>query len=409
MKLTFAITRLSGKPGGAERGFVELANEMARRGHQVFILTAEVTTAPSFHPIDDAIEHVNLKGQRVLDPKTGSRTPTPWAKVKAKTSKAFRKYKAKRLERRGAHEAAWWAEHGRYTANLKHHVDRERPDVLVSFSYPADFCAVFAARDTSTHVVRSLRFEPKSEDLSKSPNPFIAKFAKDFLDDYARIIVLRPSFVDAFEDRFRAKIVPIPNIVEPAALPFPGDDKREKLVIGVGRLVPQKRFDLFIEAWAHLKSHVPDWKAEIYGAGALGATLYNPMIRTHDLGNVMSLQGQSRTLPTVYRRAAVMCHPAATEGWGRVVTEALAHGVPVVAFADCPGVNELVIDGVNGLLVDPGNDRAGRLATALRTLLENDALRGKLSRQAPATVAQYEASRVYGQWETMMKSVATGH
>jgi len=95
------------------------------------------------------------------------------------------------------------------------------------------------------------------------------------------------------------------------------------------------------------------------------------------------------------------------ESYSLVTAEALAHGLPVVGFADCPGVNQLVIDGRNGVLAKPGADRVLSLASALRLLMENADLRHKLSEECGRIPADASLERVLDSWEALLYSVRT--
>jgi len=75
----------------------------------------------------------------------------------------------------------------------------------------------------------------------------------------------------------------------------------------------------------------------------------------------------------------ILVHPALTEGSGRVIMEAMAAGKPVVAMKS-GGVQELIRDGENGFLVQPGNDQD--LAVKVKLLLEDENLRQNIAGNA---------------------------
>lgn len=81
----------------------------------------------------------------------------------------------------------------------------------------------------------------------------------------------------------------------------------------------------------------------------------------------------------------LLAHPAKQEPLGRVLLEAMASGVPIVA-TDVGGTREIIDDGVSGLLVPPGD--AAALTTALVTVLENPALSGQFRRAARETAVE---------------------
>ena len=71
--------------------------------------------------------------------------------------------------------------------------------------------------------------------------------------------------------------------------------------------------------------------------------------------------------------------PSLKEGWGLVVTEAAAHGVPSVAYRSAGGVTESIIEGESGLLIDGGQEE---FTAGLRRVLADEELRAALSRGA---------------------------
>jgi len=83
--------------------------------------------------------------------------------------------------------------------------------------------------------------------------------------------------------------------------------------------------------------------------------------------------------------------------------EALAVGTPVLAM-ETGGVAEVVHDGVNGLLVPPGDTAA--LGAAVRRYFSDEALRERLRAAAAASVADYAPDRVFGELEATLRRVA---
>ena len=101
---------------------------------------------------------------------------------------------------------------------------------------------------------------------------------------------------------------------------------------------------------------------------------------------------------------AIFCHPAEFEGFGLAPAEALALKMPVVAFADCPGVNQFVVDGVNGILVDRAGG-AEALAEALEKLIADDELRRRLGENGPASVASFTEEHFADAWVELIERV----
>ena len=107
-----------------------------------------------------------------------------------------------------------------------------------------------------------------------------------------------------------------------------------------------------------------------------------------------------------YSAARVMLSASRYEGWPIAVAEAMASGVPVVAF-DVPGIRELVGDGGSGLLVQPGDVES--LADALRRLWDEPALRlrmGQEARQRATTWPTWQSSA--SRFVEVIETVAAG-
>jgi glycosyltransferase involved in cell wall biosynthesis len=179
--------------------------------------------------------------------------------------------------------------------------------------------------------------------------------------------------------------------------------QRERLIVAAGGLRRQKGFDRLIKAFGPLAAEFPDWRLEIYGTGPEEARL-KELISERGLDAQVALMGFSDDLPSVMERGSVFALSSRYEGLPMVVIEALARGLPVVAF-DCPrGPRELVCTGRNGFLIRNGNLVAYR--KALRRLMADDQLRHRLACGALADAPRYDVAAVAPQWEALLDDIA---
>ncbi|MDQ2930625.1 MAG: glycosyltransferase family 4 protein [Gemmatimonadota bacterium] len=156
-------------------------------------------------------------------------------------------------------------------------------------------------------------------------------------------------------------------------------------VLLVGQLIPRKGGDVLLDALARVREQIPTVRAAFAGAGYFEEELRAQVSRLGLSSNVEFLGELPReSLTAAYRSAKLLVIASRAEGLPLVLLEALWLGVPVVA-TEVDGMPEVVVDGVNGLLVPP--EDAGALADALlRTLLDNE-LRRHLAGQARASIA----------------------
>lgn len=139
-------------------------------------------------------------------------------------------------------------------------------------------------------------------------------------------------------------------------------------IVGLGRLTPQKGFDVLIDAAAKLPT-TPDWRIDLYGDGPQRADLQQRIVQ-NGLQSRITLHGYTDQSHAMLSAADIFVLPSRYEGFGLVIAEAMLHGVQIVA-ADCPhgphGPHELLDAGRLGQLVPA--DEAAALAGALLAVM----------------------------------------
>ena len=173
------------------------------------------------------------------------------------------------------------------------------------------------------------------------------------------------------------------NGVDLESFPLRQDAPKRPLLLSVGRLVEKKGFEHLVGACNLLKQRGMEFSCEIVGTGLLSSRLKD-LIRQYGVGDRVRLLGPlpQQVLREHYRRAMVFALPCVRAKDGdrdilpNAVKEAMAVGVPVVTTR-LEGIQELVEDGVSGLLIQPGNQES--LAAKLEELLQNPQLRQRLS------------------------------
>lgn len=160
-------------------------------------------------------------------------------------------------------------------------------------------------------------------------------------------------------------------------------------LIAAGRLVPAKGFDTLIDAAALLAKQGTPFTLTIHGEGPLRDDL-QARIAAHGLQDRVTLAGQTADLATALRQADLLVSSSRREGFGNVLIEAMAEGLPVLATR--AGGPETFIDSpVNGFLVPP--DDAPALAQAIAALLADPARRLAVRSAALETARGYGVAR----------------
>jgi glycosyltransferase involved in cell wall biosynthesis len=186
-----------------------------------------------------------------------------------------------------------------------------------------------------------------------------------------------------------------------AAAPLAADERPH--VVAAGRLGHQKGFDLLLDAFAGVVRTLGRGTLTILGEGPERAAL-TAQAAALGIAPAVRLVGFQENPFAYFAAADLFVLSSRYEGLPNVVLEALACGCPVVAF-DCPhGAREIVRDGVNGLLVRPGDEAA--LAAAVQRYFDDAALRERLRAAAAQSVAAYAPERVFGELESTLRRVA---
>ena len=178
------------------------------------------------------------------------------------------------------------------------------------------------------------------------------------------------------------------------------------VVVVLGRLVPQKRVEIAMEAVRDLAETHPHLVLWVVGSGYWDTELHRVAAelgiagRTTFTGHVSEAE-KHRLLA----QAWVLALPSLKEGWGLVVVEAGVHGTPTVAFAAAGGINDSVRDGETGVLVHGGRSE---FTSALGSLLDDAARRRAMSGAVARWVTRFRWTETVSQWQSVLAEVS-GH
>ncbi|MFE7274962.1 glycosyltransferase family 4 protein [Streptomyces sp. NPDC057623] len=193
------------------------------------------------------------------------------------------------------------------------------------------------------------------------------------------------------------RVEALPNSVPDPVLP--AADGTAKVVVAAGRLVPVKRYDLLIEAFAQVAAAHPDWHLRIYGKGEEQARLRG-LIQRLGLSENALLMGAAAPMEAEWVKGSIAACASNFEPFGMTIVEAMRCGLPVVS-TDCPyGPGEIIEDGVDGRLVPVGDPAA--LGAALLDLVRDDERRRRMGRTAMENARRFAPVPVVEQAERLI-------
>jgi GalNAc-alpha-(1->4)-GalNAc-alpha-(1->3)-diNAcBac-PP-undecaprenol alpha-1,4-N-acetyl-D-galactosaminyltransferase len=200
----------------------------------------------------------------------------------------------------------------------------------------------------------------------------------------------------AFVPNERLHHLPNPLVLNHA---IDDDAPRQPIILNVGRLQRAKGQDVLIEAFAMIAGEFPQWRLAIAGQGRLEEPL-RALVDARGITGQVDWLGESAEIWRHYAAASIFALPSRHEGMPNALLEAMGAGLPAVVTQASPGPLELVEDGVNGLVV-PVDDPAA-LATALRTLIDDSALRARQGAAARERIRDFSIDIVSERWEQVL-------
>lgn len=175
-----------------------------------------------------------------------------------------------------------------------------------------------------------------------------------------------------------------------------------KNVIAVGKQCFQKGYDRLLKAWVLVHESYPEWTLNIYGTINKNENL-EALAKTLKISKSVNFHKPVKNIAEKYQESSIYVMSSRYEGFGMVLTEAMAYGVPCVSF-NCPyGPSDIINNGEDGFLVPNGN--INNLGEKIKTLVKDNELRKKLGSNARQNVKNYLPEFVVKQWDMLFKEL----
>jgi GalNAc-alpha-(1->4)-GalNAc-alpha-(1->3)-diNAcBac-PP-undecaprenol alpha-1,4-N-acetyl-D-galactosaminyltransferase len=282
------------------------------------------------------------------------------------------------------------------------------PDVVISFLTNVNVLTILAHAYSHIPLIISERTDPLHDDEL----PRALRIARTLCYRFADALVVQSS---AAAERYgatlravsRMTVIHNPLPAELAASPTRArHDGEGGCVVAMGRLTPEKGYSKLIEAFASALKYENAWHLRIWGEGPLRDDLQSQVERLR-LRDRVHLCGLTAQPWAALSAGQIFALSSEYEGFPNAMLEAMALGLPCIAF-DCPsGPRELADGGRAARLVPCGDVPA--LTVALTELVRDRELRRTLGARAATFVrSQFAQSSVMAEWDALIEKVATG-
>lgn len=175
----------------------------------------------------------------------------------------------------------------------------------------------------------------------------------------------------------------------------------QKKAICVGSISYNKGYDLLISAWEQVATKHPDWTVSIYGKG--DTSQLQKLIDQKGLTKQVVFCGPSSQIQEKYLESSFLILPSRSEGFGMVLIEAMACGLPCISF-DCPcGPRDIIEDGKNGYLVEP--EQVNLLADAINKTIEDSDSLHRMGAYARNSIRAYQIEVIASLWRQLFSQL----
>jgi glycosyltransferase involved in cell wall biosynthesis len=358
-KILFVTFNLRG--GGAERVMVNLINSLSNKGHNIRLLLLEDKEGSYLDDIECPLEIICLRKRS--------------------------RYDVLRL-----------------LFNIRRVIKDYKPDVVISFLHYANILNIIASfilKKNYKLIISERNYTRKYLPLERFS--LLKKWLLMFTYPRADMIVaVSESIKSALSEYIKVPLEKIKTIYNPLAIENIKNKCQEDLyhpfftkqgghvIISVGRLSQQKRFDRLLRAFSILRKKIDNIYLIILGEGGLRKDLEDLAVRLN-IDEVVDFPGFKKNPYAWITKSDIFVLSSDYEGFPNSLIEAMACGTAVIS-TDCPsGPDEIITNGKDGILV-PVEDE-GMLADAMYNLLTDERLRKKLSDEARKRAEDFRADK----------------
>lgn len=336
--------------GGAERVTVNIANELSRRGHEIYIVTLWENEIN--YPLNDNI--------------TFSILPQDQNNV---------------------------------VNNLKEQIISIKPDVNIGVLPICSEILIEANKDLNIPLIAS---DHQNYHYFKSDHE---KYVRTELYKLADVVTV---LTKADYEYMKDKLPNMKVMYNPLTYPILTKPvKREKKILCMGRLNAWyfKGFDAIISVWGHISKRYPDWTLVIAGddQGLGDFEKLKWLAKHYGVSKRIKFTGWVRDVDKLMQNCSIFALPSRNEGFPCVLLEAMSQGCAPIAFEVHKHINEIITDEYDGYLI-PDNDLT-LFVNKLCKLMREEDIRNKFSGNALESMKRFEIDKIGDEWEKLLTEV----
>lgn len=353
MTVHFIIGSLIG--GGAERVLVLIADSLAKKGHDVSVITFN---EPEDYKVSKRVKRIRLHKENL---------------------------KIHRLRR---------------LLNLFtfYRKKENRPDITVSFITDINFVVIPICKLFGLKLICSEHFNHNRK------GSIFVQFTRTILYRFADILTVLTEYDIDFYKRKGANVRVMPNPCTFGKIQS-SEKKRENTILAIGNLdkYNHKGFDNLVTL-AHpvLKKH-PDWKLKIVGGGEKGKEHLKQVTGTLGSNDQILFLGFRTDIQNLMEESAIFILSSRREGLPMVLIEAMSQGLACISYDCKTGPSDIITHEYDGLLIEDQNH--GLMAKELESLMLNSEVRRQFGKRAKESVKKFDLEKITIEWEKLFSQL----
>ena len=247
--------------------------------------------------------------------------------------------------------------------------------------------------------------------IKRKLSSFTARFVKAYIYPRADMVTLMSYYDQAYLRDELPNTIVLQNPV--SCQPISKEEfwelfPKRKNLLACGRLIEVKGFDMLINAFAKLADKYPDWDLDILGQDLRNSNYsqyLKNLTRELNIENRVHFLGFHKNVYEVMKSHSVFCLSSRYEGFPNSLAEAMAMGMATVSFDVTTGPRDIIIDGLDGLIVKNQDIRA--LAGGIETLILDQDKRKEFGLRAIDNIKRFNLDCMVTKWERMLADVSS--
>lgn len=197
------------------------------------------------------------------------------------------------------------------------------------------------------------------------------------------------------------KITCIYNWIDESAIDFHrAYNSASKSIISVGRFGREKGYDLLVQVAKKVMPNHRDWRWLIYGNGETFEEI-KEAVKKEGIDDLVVLMGETKNIREAYENASFLVLPSYREGMPLALLEGKCYKLPLVSFDIISGPKEIILDRVNGFLIEPYN--VDSMAERIEDLIRCPDLRISMADHAYDNIESFRMGSIVRSWRKLIE------